>query len=60
MAVPKRKTSKRRIRIRQHAHRIKMSATQPCANCGEPHEPHRVCRACGYYKGRQVITIQAK
>ncbi|MGH7973433.1 MAG: 50S ribosomal protein L32 [Limisphaerales bacterium] len=21
--------------------------------------PHRVCPACGYYKGRQVITVVA-
>jgi ribosomal protein L32 len=21
--------------------------------------PHRVCPACGYYKGRQVITVTA-
>jgi len=22
--------------------------------------PHRVCPACGYYKGRQVITVTAE
>jgi ribosomal protein L32 len=21
--------------------------------------PHRVCPACGFYKGRQVITVEA-
>jgi large subunit ribosomal protein L32 len=57
MAVPKRKTSKRRIRQRRAAHRITVAATNPCPNCKAPHRPHRVCPACGYYRGRQVRTI---
>ncbi|HOK78627.1 MAG TPA: 50S ribosomal protein L32, partial [Verrucomicrobiota bacterium] len=28
-----------------------------CPQCAEPYIPHRVCPACGYYKGRQVITV---
>ncbi|HHV39576.1 MAG TPA: 50S ribosomal protein L32, partial [Tepidimicrobium sp.] len=24
----------------------------------EPKLPHRVCRACGYYKGREVIDVE--
>ncbi|MBU4365668.1 MAG: 50S ribosomal protein L32 [Kiritimatiellae bacterium] len=60
MAVPKRKTSKSRIRIRKRSHKETLTATQACANCGEPHQPHRVCPLCGYYKGRQVLTIITK
>ena len=62
MAVPKRKTSKSRIRIRKRSYKYKetLTATQACANCGEPHQPHRVCPSCGHYKGRQVLTIVAK
>ena len=57
MAVPKRKTSKSRIRTRKHSHRTSIAASQSCPQCGAAKEPHRVCRACGYYKGRQVLTI---
>ncbi|MBU4201057.1 MAG: 50S ribosomal protein L32 [Verrucomicrobia bacterium] len=60
MAVPKRKTSKSRIRSRKRAHKITVPAAQPCPNCGQPHLPHRVCPACGYYKGRQVVTIKTE
>jgi large subunit ribosomal protein L32 len=62
MAVPKRKTSKSRIRTRKRSCTYKetLVATQACSNCGEPHQPHRVCPSCGHYKGRQVLTIIAK
>lgn len=31
-----------------------------CANCGARKLAHRVCPVCGYYKGKQVITIKSK
>lgn len=30
-----------------------------CSNCGADKLSHRVCPACGYYKGRQVMTIKS-
>ncbi|MBQ1451752.1 MAG: 50S ribosomal protein L32, partial [Clostridia bacterium] len=27
-----------------------------CPQCGEYKRPHRVCQACGYYNGKQVIV----
>ena len=27
----------------------------PCSNCGAMSVPHRVCSACGFYDGRQII-----
>ncbi len=58
MAVPKRKQSKRKRRQRQASHRIRLTPTKSCPNCGQPHRAHRVCPACGWYKGRQVLTIR--
>lgn len=61
MAVPKRKVSKCKGRSRRAAHdltRPKISV-QKCAQCGADSQPHRVCAACGYYKGKQVLTIDA-
>lgn len=62
MAVPKRKLSKQKIRSRKasDAHRRPTQLTKPCPNCGAPHRSHRVCPACGYYRGRQVVTIKAE
>jgi large subunit ribosomal protein L32 len=31
-----------------------------CQNCGKAKLSHRVCPHCGYYKGKQVITIKSK
>jgi len=28
-----------------------------CAQCGARVLPHRVCPACGFYKGRQVKSV---
>jgi large subunit ribosomal protein L32 len=30
-----------------------------CPQCAAPYKPHRVCPACGFYKGRQVMTVTA-
>ncbi|MDD2521292.1 MAG: 50S ribosomal protein L32 [Anaerolineaceae bacterium] len=55
--LPKRKISPgRRDRRRAHDH-LKVSASVNCPNCGEPRLPHRVCPKCGYYQGREVITV---
>ncbi|TAN38047.1 MAG: 50S ribosomal protein L32 [Verrucomicrobia bacterium] len=55
MAVPKRKKSKSRIRMRKAHLKQPMPAAKPCPKCGEPHLAHRVCPACGSYNGRQVL-----
>ncbi|MEI8091393.1 MAG: 50S ribosomal protein L32 [bacterium] len=31
-----------------------------CKNCGAKKLTHRVCPVCGYYKGKQVLTIKSK
>ena len=30
-----------------------------CSQCDSPALPHRVCPSCGFYKGRQVINVEA-
>jgi large subunit ribosomal protein L32 len=59
MAVPKRKSSKQKVRSRKGSHKKAIPQPQACAQCGAPHLPHRVCPTCGYYGGRQVETIEA-
>ena len=61
MAVPKRRTSKRRLRSRRasSSHRKPESPTTTCPQCGATSQPHRACAACGYYRGRQVLVVEA-
>lgn len=58
MAVPKRKTSKaRRDKGRTSKERVKVTGFVECSQCHEMKLPHRVCRACGYYDGKAVLTV---
>jgi large subunit ribosomal protein L32 len=56
MPVPKQRKSKSK-RDKRRAHHDKLAAPTlvECPHCGEPMAPHRVCPACGQYKGRVVI-----
>lgn len=64
---PKKKISKSKSRIRHATWETinlkRMTSTYQvgkCSNCGAKKLSHRVCPVCGYYKGKQVITIKAK
>ena len=59
MAVPKRKKSKSKIRIRRAIKKAKVSTIKACPQCGASQQSHRVCTSCGYYRGRQVLTVKA-
>jgi len=52
MALPKRKTSKSRSAKRRTHYKIRKPGLSICPNCGELKLPHRICAACGFYKGR--------
>ena len=58
MAMPKRKVSKMKRRQRQAHNRYKGVQATFCTNCGEPAAPHTVCKHCGTYKGKQVLTAE--
>ncbi len=58
MAVPKRKLSKMKVRMRKAANRYEAPQVYRCTTCGAATIPHRVCAACGNYKGKQVITVE--
>ncbi len=58
MAVPKKKTSSSRRDMRRANHDKRSPPTLvACPNCAEAMLSHRVCTACGYYKGRQIIAV---
>lgn len=58
MAVPKRKKSRAKTRSRRANHDVMtVEHLAWCNHCGAPKRPHRVCRECGWYKGRAVLRI---
>lgn len=56
MAVPKRRKSSSRRDMRRANHdKVTAPSIVPCPNCSAPMVPHRVCAACGFYKGKPVL-----
>jgi len=45
---------------RRSHHGLDMPTLAVCSNCGSHHRPHHMCQACGFYKDRMVIDMQAK
>ena len=51
MAVPKRKISKARRDKRRNSHwKLDLPGMSKLA--------HRMCKACGYYNGREVVAVK--
>ena len=59
MAVPKRKVSKARRDKRRANWKLIIPGMVKCERCQEYKIPHRVCKACGYYKGVEVLKQEA-
>ena len=61
MAVPKRKVSKaRRDKRRSNVWKLDAPTMAKCPKCGEFVRNHRVCKACGYYDGKEVLNVESK
>ena len=60
MAVPKRKTSLHRKRVRRSHHAIGKPHLRPCPKCAQYTRSHRICSSCGYYKDVQYIIPKEK
>lgn len=61
MAVPKRKVSKARRDKRRNSHwKLTIPGVVKCPECGAMRLPHRACRACGKYNGREVLKVEEK
>ena len=56
MAVPARRTSKTKKRMRRtHLKKVARTITT-CPKCGAAIQPHRACTSCGFYKGKDVLS----
>ncbi|HHJ00583.1 MAG TPA: 50S ribosomal protein L32 [Candidatus Aerophobetes bacterium] len=60
MGVPKKKTSKSRIRKRRAQQKLSAPSLSLCPQCNSFKLPHFVCPECGYYKGKLVMVVKKK
>lgn len=60
MAHPKRRHCNARTRLRRSHDALETASLAVCTQCSAKILPHRVCPKCGYYKGKQVVTIKEK
>ncbi len=59
MAVPKRKVSHARGAKRRANWNLEIPALARCPRCHAYKLAHRVCPECGYYKGTDVLKLEA-
>jgi large subunit ribosomal protein L32 len=58
MGVPKRRASSARRDKRRAHKKLTIVSLSHCPQCTELRLPHRVCPGCGYYHGREVISVE--
>ncbi|PIE55674.1 MAG: 50S ribosomal protein L32 [Desulfobulbus propionicus] len=58
MALPKRRHSRSRTRLRRSHDALTGPAVGSCPECGEPKMPHQLCSGCGVYKGKNIIHLE--
>ena len=59
MGLTKRRFSKARTASRRAHFKVQPVTLVECPQCHARMVPHRVCPACGYYAGKQVIEVRA-
>ncbi len=59
MAAPKRRTSKQKQKQRRGANRWSAPLLKTCPQCDAAVPSHIACPSCGYYRDRQVLTVEA-
>lgn len=58
MAQPKRRWSKARTSSRRATWKLDEKKYGLCPHCHEPVLPHTVCSNCGYYDGKEVVSVK--
>ena len=60
MALPKRRHSRARRDKRRSQQHMEIPALVRCCQCGGTVIAHHACPACGFYRGRPVLSLKAK
>ena len=56
---PKNKSSRSHRDMRRANWKMKAMNLVKCSKCGELMMPHRVCKACGSYNKREIVSVEA-
>ena len=60
MGIPTKKRTKQSKRERAAHFALNKKQFITCSKCKKPVLPHHVCTFCGYYKGQDVLLLDAK
>jgi large subunit ribosomal protein L32 len=55
MPLPKRRHSNQRSAMRRAHDAMRAAGLSRCPHCQALTLPHRACRSCGQYRGREVV-----
>lgn len=57
MGVHQNRQSKARVRTRRAMDKLSAPNLVECPQCHQPKLQHHICPNCGYYKGKEVISM---
>ena len=60
MSVQVKRRTKQQKRERASHFALDKKQLSVCPKCKKPIFPHRICKSCGYYKGRDVLMLDIK
>jgi large subunit ribosomal protein L32 len=60
MSVPAKKRSRSEVRRGRSHQALKKVKLNKCPKCSKALLPHRACKFCGFYNGKEVIKIKSK
>jgi large subunit ribosomal protein L32 len=58
MAEPKKRLTRSRSGNRQSHDALKATSLINCSNCKAKIKPHTVCKNCGFYRDKKVLTLK--
>lgn len=60
MANPRSRWSKARTGARRSQWKLSVPGLVNCPQCHTLKLPHKVCKECGFYDGKEVLKIESK
>jgi len=60
MANPKRKWSKARTNRHRTNWKLSIPGLVDCPQCHTKKMPHKVCKTCGFYDGKEIVKMEEK